>query len=42
VIGADPGPAGWLDAIEGYGDPESLKVAEHLDDEVLTLLRSAV
>ena len=31
-----------VSAIEGYGDPESLKVAEHLDDEVLTLLRSAV
>jgi hypothetical protein len=30
-----------VSAIEGYGDPESLKVAEHLDDEVLTLLRSA-
>ena len=30
-----------VSAIEGYGDPESLKVAEHLDDEVLTLLRGA-
>jgi hypothetical protein len=30
-----------VSAIEGYGAPESLKVAEHLDDEVLTLLRSA-
>src|ERR1700733_7052967 len=28
-----------VSAIEGYGDPESLKVAEHLVDEVLTLLR---
>jgi hypothetical protein len=30
-----------VSALEGYGDPESLKVAGHLDDEVLTLLRSA-
>jgi uncharacterized protein (DUF302 family) len=30
-----------VSAIEGYGDPASLKVAERLDDEVLTLLRGA-
>jgi hypothetical protein len=31
-----------VSAIEGYSDPAALKVAERLDDEVLTLLRSAV
>jgi Domain of unknown function DUF302 len=28
-------------ALAGYGDPAALKVAGHLDDEVLTLLRGA-
>jgi hypothetical protein len=28
-------------ALAGYGDPAGLKVAGYLDDEVLTLLRSA-
>jgi uncharacterized protein (DUF302 family) len=30
-----------VSAIEGYGDPAALKVAERLDDEVLALLRRA-